>query len=52
MAYLNVDEIESALQNLAAAYPALAELIVAPHATHEGRARLTSFGWAGDRHRT
>lgn len=37
MAYLNVNEIESALQSLAAAYPALAELIVSSHLTHEGR---------------
>ncbi|WP_084497451.1 M14 family metallopeptidase [Nocardia amamiensis] len=37
MAYLNVDEIESALQNLAAAYPSTTKLITAPHATHEGR---------------
>ena len=37
MVYLNVDEIESALQNLAAAYPALTELITLPNASHEGR---------------
>ncbi|HWM06371.1 MAG TPA: M14 family metallopeptidase [Actinophytocola sp.] len=37
MAYLNVDEITSALQNLAAAYPATTELITCPHPTHEGR---------------
>lgn len=37
MAYLNVAEIESALQNLAAAYPATTELIVPPNVTHEGR---------------
>lgn len=37
MAYLNVAEIESALQNLAAAYPDAAELIVCPNVTHEGR---------------
>ena len=37
MAYLNVIEIESALQNLAAAYPAMAELIVSPNVSHEGR---------------
>ena len=37
MAYLNVVEIESALQNLAAAYPDAAELVTCPHPTHEGR---------------
>jgi murein tripeptide amidase MpaA len=37
MAYLNVIEIESALQNLAAAYPSRAELILSPHVSHEGR---------------
>ena len=37
MPYLNVDEIESALQNLAAAYPATTELITVPNLTHEGR---------------
>ena len=37
MSYLNVEEIESALQNLAAAYPATTTLIVAPNTTHEGR---------------
>ncbi|MCA1606388.1 MAG: M14 family metallopeptidase, partial [Acidobacteria bacterium] len=37
MAYLNVAEIESALQNLAAAYPATTELLVPPNVTHEGR---------------
>jgi murein tripeptide amidase MpaA len=37
MAYLNVIEIESALQNLAAAYPESTELISCPNATHEGR---------------
>ena len=37
MAYLNVDEIESALENLAAAYPATTELIAVPNLTHEGR---------------
>src|SRR5688500_2415578 len=37
MAYLNVTELESALQNLAAAYPALTELIATPNLTHEGR---------------
>jgi murein tripeptide amidase MpaA len=35
--YLNVVEIESALQNLAVAYPDAAELIACPHPTHEGR---------------
>ena len=37
MAYLNVDEIESALQNLAAAYSPLTELITLPNTTHESR---------------
>ena len=37
MAYLNVIELESALQNLAAAYPRTTELITAPYLTHEGR---------------
>jgi murein tripeptide amidase MpaA len=37
MAYLNVSEIESALQNLAAAYPATTELLQAPNLSHEGR---------------
>jgi murein tripeptide amidase MpaA len=37
MAYLNVIEIESALQNLAAAYREITELVEAPHLSHEGR---------------
>ncbi|WP_067537653.1 M14 family zinc carboxypeptidase [Nocardia crassostreae] len=37
MSYLNVDEIVSALQNLAAAYPATAEPVTVPHPTHGGR---------------
>ncbi len=37
MAYLNVDEVESALAALAADHPNLCELIVLPNATHEGR---------------
>ena len=37
MAYLNVGEIQSALQNLAAAYPATTELLRAPNLSHEGR---------------
>jgi murein tripeptide amidase MpaA len=37
VAYLNVVEIESALENLAAAYPGRAELITLPNLTHEGR---------------
>jgi murein tripeptide amidase MpaA len=37
MAYLNVIEIESALQSLADAYPDTTELIEARHASHEGR---------------
>jgi murein tripeptide amidase MpaA len=35
--YLNVDEIESALDALAAAYPDEAEVVTPPHDTHEGR---------------
>lgn len=37
MAYLNVDEIETAIENLAAAYPETTELIAVPNLTHEGR---------------
>lgn len=37
MSYLNVDEVESALQNLAAAYPGLTELVSLPNLSHEGR---------------
>ena len=37
MAYLNVIEVESALQNLASAYPAITDLITCPHVSHEGR---------------
>ena len=37
MAYLNVEEIEAALENLAAAYPARTEVIAVPNRTHEGR---------------
>ena len=37
MAYLNVDEIEAAIQSLAAAYPSISEVVVLPHLTHEGR---------------
>src|SRR5688572_27543034 len=35
--YANVAEIESALENLAAAYPTLCELFTPPNATHAGR---------------
>jgi murein tripeptide amidase MpaA len=35
--YLNVDEIESAIQSLAAAHPGAAEVVVPPNLTHEGR---------------
>ncbi len=38
MAYLNVDEIESALANLADSYPNESKLIELPHKTIEGRA--------------
>lgn len=37
MAYLNIDEVESATANLAAAYPAICQLITLPHTTFEGR---------------
>ncbi|HEX6344919.1 M14 family metallopeptidase [Umezawaea sp.] len=37
MAYLNPAEVESALENLAAAYPGACELITCPNPTHEGR---------------
>ncbi len=37
MAYLNVAEIESALLNLATAYPKTAELLPCPNLTHEQR---------------
>ena len=37
MPYMNVTEVESALIGLAAAYPAICELITLPHATVEGR---------------
>ena len=37
MSYLNVDEVESALVNLAAAYPAGCELITLPNPSIEGR---------------
>jgi len=46
--YLNVVEIESALQNLAAAYPGLTELVACPNATHEGRqSHILRVGAAG-----
>jgi len=35
--YLNVDEIDSALQNLASAYPTAATLVDVPNRTHDGR---------------
>ena len=37
MSYLNIDEVESGLAALAAAYPAVTELIRLPYATYEGR---------------
>ncbi|MFW6187324.1 MAG: M14 family metallopeptidase [Actinomycetota bacterium] len=50
MAYLNVDEIETALQSLAAEYPGRTELIDLPHPTHEGRrTRCLRIGADGDR---
>ena len=43
--YLNVDEIDSALDALAAAYPDAAEVLTPPDRTHEGRpARLLRVG--------
>ncbi|MFJ4616639.1 M14 family metallopeptidase [Streptomyces sp. NPDC088812] len=43
--YLNVAEIESALTSLGSAYPGAAEIITAPHTTHEGRTtRLLRVG--------
>jgi murein tripeptide amidase MpaA len=37
MAYLNVDEIEAALEALAASHPSVTELVPLPHRTSEGR---------------
>ncbi len=37
MTYLNIDEVESAIANLATAYPALCSLVQLPSATFEGR---------------
>ena len=37
MPYLNVDELRSAIVNLADAYPQTSALLWAPHRTHEGR---------------
>lgn len=37
MTYLNVNEVETAAANLAAAYPSLCQLIPLPHKTFEGR---------------
>ncbi|POH57667.1 M14 family metallopeptidase [Arthrobacter glacialis] len=48
MPYLNVDEIESALENLAAAYPDLTTLMTAPNTTHEGRTSHILRLGAGD----
>jgi murein tripeptide amidase MpaA len=43
--YLNVDEIESAMDALAAQYPTEAEVLTPPHATHAGRRpRLLRLG--------
>ncbi|VVP60030.1 hypothetical protein PS850_06157 [Pseudomonas fluorescens] len=41
MAYLNVGEIESAIEALSAAYPSLTQRIVLPNLTHEGRSTHT-----------
>ena len=49
MAYLNPAEIESALENLAAAYPGATELITCPNPTHEGRTtRVLRVGTRSD----
>ena len=48
MAYLNVDEIETAIESLAAAYPATSELITVPNLTHEGRQTHVLRLGAGD----
>ncbi|MGH3974463.1 MAG: M14 family zinc carboxypeptidase, partial [Pseudonocardiaceae bacterium] len=37
MSYFNVNEVESALTGLAAAYPSICELIFLPNLTIEGR---------------
>src|SRR3954451_12187264 len=37
VAYLNVDEIETAVENLATAYPDTTEVITPPNLPHEGR---------------
>ena len=37
MAYMNVEEIEAALEALAASYPDTAELVTLPNGTSEGR---------------
>lgn len=43
--YSNVEEIESAIENLAAAFPSLAEIVTPPNLTHEGRTtRLLRIG--------
>jgi hypothetical protein len=42
--YLNVDEIESALQNLAAAHPATTELITVPNLPMGGVGPRSPFG--------
>jgi murein tripeptide amidase MpaA len=52
MSYLNVDEVDSAVQSLAAAYPALTQLITLPFDTVEGRtshALRIGAGAAGSR---
>lgn len=50
--YLNVDEVDTAVQNLATAYPALCTLITLPNTTFEGRtthALRLGAGAAGSR---
>jgi murein tripeptide amidase MpaA len=48
VAYLNIEEISSALQSLAAAYPGAAELITCPNRTHEDQpVRVLRIGTSG-----
>ena len=37
MSYLNVDEVDTAVVNLASAHPALCQLVTLPNQTIEGR---------------
>lgn len=49
MSYMNITEVESAIANLAAAYPALTSLVTLPNASIEGRTshalRISSGGF-------